>query len=750
MRLFSILFIVLFSVSISAQNSLSGKITDHNTGETLIGVNVYFPELLKGSVSDKDGKYFINNIPKGKQIIRVSYIGYETINKKFEIDDKSIIIDFEMDFLVIAGEEIVISGNFTSTQHNNTVTISTLNSRQIEQSGSPTLMESIASTPGVDIISKGPGIGSPIIRGLSLSNILFLNNGIPLNNYQFSENHPYMIDEFGVKRVEIIKGPASLIYGSGAVAGVINVIDEEPAYQEEIEGAVGFKYFGNTEGLNGNLNIKGRSGNFFWGVNGGASSFKDYRQGNGEIVPNSRFNKKSFKVNLGLIGKKAIYKLIYQYGKDELGLAVKPAFALAKENERKNEVWFQDLTDHLLISQNKFFFGDFRMDLILAYQLNKRKLQGSEFTPVFEMVDMQLGTFSFRLKGQYEFSDNFSLIAGTQGFTQSNTNFEAPDRILPDANIFDISFYTLAKYEINNILVLEAGLRYSYKIVDVPLQESSGHSKISEENTIEFNKDYSNLSASIGTTINLNEKNLLRLNLASAYRSPNLAELTQDGMHGTRYEQGNPNLTNQQNLEIDLGYHLHTKHTTLDISGFYNNIYNYIFLSPTNDSTDNGYRIYKYLQTPSVLYGGEIMLHVHPCPIHWLHIEGSYSYIVAKKKSGDYLPLIPANKFKLGLRFTKDQMRSLRNTYFRIGGKYAFEQSKPSEFESPTNSYFILDMGIGTEIKVKNQLLLIDITATNLLNKTYYDHLSTLKDMGIYNIGRSVNLSVKIPFGIKN
>ena len=397
----------------------------------------------------------------------------------------------------------------------------------------------------------------------------------------------------------------------------------------------------------------------------------------------------------------------------------------------------------MLISQNKFFFGKFQIDLVLAYQLNKRKLQCSEFTPAFEMVNMNLSTFSFRVKGKYEFSEKFKLIAGTQGYMQTNTNFDAPSRILPNADIFDVSFYTLAQYKVVSLLILEAGLRYSYKKVGVPLQLIEG------EET-ELNKNYSNLSASVGATVNINEKNLVRLNLASAFRSPNLAELTQDGMHGTRYEQGNPELTNQQNLEIDLGYHLHTKHTTFNISGFYNNIYNYIFLSPTNDSTEDGYRIYQYEQTPSVLYGGEIMLHVHPHPIHWFHIEGSYSYVIGKKKSGGYLPLIPANKIKLGLKLTKDKYKSLSKSYFSIGGNYAFSQNKPSEFETSTNAYFLLKMGIGTQIKVKNQLLLIDITATNLLNETYYDHLSTLKDLGIYNIGRSINLAVKIPFGIRN
>ena len=749
MKFLSVLLFLFFSVSLIAQTSLSGKITDQNTGESMPGVNIYFPDLLKGVVSNPDGKYKISNLPKGEQIVRFSFVGYKTLNKTIKLKNGKNTLDIELDFLVLEGEEVVISGNFTSTQHDNTVMISTLNSKQIEQSGSPSLIESIASTPGVSLISKGPGIGTPVIRGLSLSNILFLNNGIALNNYQFSENHPYMVDEHGVRTVEIIKGPASLIYGSGAVGGVINVIDEEPARKGQIKGLVGLKYFGNTKGVSGNLALKGSNGSFFWGVNGGMSSFEDYHQGNGERAINTRFSKKSFKVNFGLIRKKATYKIIYQYGKDQLGLAVKPAFLLVKENGRKNEVWFQDLADHLLISQNKFFFGKFRMDLDFGYQLNKRKLYGSDLTPEPELVNMNLSTFSYRLKGKYEFTDNFKFIGGTQGLFQTNTNFDAFSKILPDANIFDVSFYGLAQYNIYEFVVLEAGLRYSIKSIDIPLQSRSGRDDTSSE-TIELHKDYTNLSASVGATVNLNESMLLRLNLASAFRSPNLAELTQYGMHGTRFEMGNADLSNQQNFEVDLGYHLHTKHTTLDISGFYNNISNYIFLSPTNDSTDDGYRIYKYEQCPSVLYGGEIMLHIHPHPVHWLHLEGSYSYIVGKKKSGENLPLIPANNLKIGLRLTKNEIGSFKNSYVRMGFDYSFDQNKPSEFETSTASYFLLNAGIGTEIKVQKQIVSIIFTATNLLNQNYTSHLSTLKDLGIYDVGRSLNVSVKIPFGIKN
>jgi len=145
-------------------------------------------------------------------------------------------LDIILENSIIRGEEIVVTGGFIGAQHNNAVKINTIQSLDLYKSGTPSLMESLKQIPGIDLISKGPGIGSPVIRGLSMSNILFLNNGVPMENFQFSENHPFMVDEVGSARVEVIKGPAALIYGSGAVGGVLNLIKEAPAPEGKILG----------------------------------------------------------------------------------------------------------------------------------------------------------------------------------------------------------------------------------------------------------------------------------------------------------------------------------------------------------------------------------------------------------------------------------------------------------------------------------------------------------------------------------
>jgi len=738
-RVVYIFLLLLFALTIRAQHSITGVVTDKSNGEPLIGVNIHINNLKKGAITDLNGNYKLTSLPKGELILSFSYVGFKTIHKDVYVTAANTELNVAMDILVIEGQEVVISGNFTSTQHDNTVKISIINKKELSQSIAPSLVESITEVPGVELISKGPGIGTPIIRGLSLSNILFLNNGVPLQNYQFSANHPYMIDENGIERVEIIKGPASLIYGSGAVGGVINLIGESIAKEGTTEADFVTKYYGNTIGVETNIGIKGNHKSWFWSVRGGLNSNKDYIQGNGKIAPNTRFNRKNIKITAGKITNRGSYKIIYQYNYDKLGLSVAPSLAMVKNNGRINEVWYQNLKNNLIISQNTLFLGRLKLGLNLSYQNNNRQLMGSEFTPVFKLVDMRLQTFSYRLKSTYSINEDLKIIFGVQGMFQTNKNFDAPDHVIPDANMWDISFYGLAQYNLGKAIIIEAGTRYDYKTIDVPFQFNSNG------DNVEFFGDFSNTSVSLGTTIKLSEYFLFRVNFASAYRTPNIAELTQDGMHGTRYEIGNPNLNSQKNTEGDIGFHVHTKHTSLDVSAYYNSINNYIYLAPTNDTTIDGTKIYAYQQTPSYIYGGEIMLHLHPHPMHWLHIKTSYSYIIGKQKSGEYLPFIPAQKMNLEIRATKDEFAFFDDIFVLIGGSYVFPQNQPSEFEIPSNDYTLINVGVGFTLKIKNQPINLSLNISNLLNTEYISHLSTLRDLNIQNMGRSVNMRISIP-----
>lgn len=730
------IFFVLFLFSkVNAQNQIKGKVTDKTNNEVLSFASVYLPEQNKGTLTDENGEFELSSLPRGEFKIQFSYIGYKTIIKTIAPDKSDMFLNIELEPAILQAEEVVISGGRHSTQHENAMKIELIQSKEIASAGTPTFTEAITKIPGVDMISKGTGVAKPVIRGLSMTNILMLNNGVKMENFQFSEDHPFIIDEFGIDRIEIIKGPASLLYGSDAVGGVINVLKEKPAPIGKIFGDFNTQYHSNTQGIVSNIGVKGSSEQFFWGIRAGVKSHTDYKDGNGVYVPNTRFNENSFKANIGINKSFGLFRLYYDYNQPKLGMCMGKTVPLTTDNGRKNKIWYQDLTNQVISTRNSLFFGKYKVDLNAAYQMNNRQLQTDESMPVFEMVDMDLNTFSYEVKTYLSSTVNSEYIIGLQGVNKTNRNNEAPNHVLPDADVNDFSVFGLAQHTFVEKLKAQAGIRYDFRSISTQ----------AETNKEAVDTDYGNVSASVGATYDVKKNILLRANIASAYRTPNIAELTQNGMHGARYEQGNPDLRSQSNYEADISTHYHSKHVMLDISGFYNHVNDYIFIAPTNNTTDAGDIIHKYSQSNAELYGGELSIDI--LPVNWLNLKTSYAYLVGKQKDGNYLPFIPQNKLRFEMIIQKQQLAFLRNNFFKMGGLYAAKQNHSAMFETESDSYFLLHAGIGTEIKWAKRMISLSVQANNLTDEAYIDHLSTLKGMGYYNIGRNISINLKIPFG---
>ncbi len=734
---FIILFVVLVNYTGYAQNSIKGVVSDMDTGDVLPSANVYLPELNKGTLTNEKGAFFLSGISKGKVKIQFSYVGYKTHMITIIPDKQETTLNVSLEPVLLQAEEVVVSGGRYSTQHENAIKIESLGSKRIATSGSQGLVEALTSIPGVDMIAKGTGVTKPVIRGLSMTNILMLNNGVKLENFQFSENHPFIVDEFGTEHAEVIKGPASLLYGSDAVGGVINIIREKPAPEKKIQGDYNMQYHSNTEGVVSNIGIKGSSENFFWGIRGGVKSHTDYKDGNGDYVPNSRFNESVLKLNMGASRPFGLFRLYYDYNRPKLGMCVGDVISLIDGKGRKNKYWYQDLTNHIISAKNTLFPGAYKIDLNVSYQMNNRKLQTDESKVAFEMVDMDLNTLSYEIKAYLPSAVGSEYIIGLQGANETNRNHEAPNHVLPNADVNDFSIFGLAQYSFWKKLQTQAGIRYDYRSINTDAE--TGRDAV--------DKDFDDFSASLGATYKLRETILLRANLASAFRTPNIAELTENGMHGTRYEVGNADLKSQRNYEADLSAHFHSDVVMADISGFYNRIQDYIYISPTGETSSGGYDIYQYSQNNAKLYGGEAGISL--LPVGWIEASANYSYLIGKQDNDSYLPFIPANKFRIELKLKKKRIDFLNNPYFKIGGLYACKQSNPSDFETETDDYFILNAGAGAEIKWDNQFIFLSVQANNLLNEMYIDHLSTLKSMGYHNIGRNISINMKVPFSVK-
>lgn len=725
------------SFSGHSQNIIIGRVTDAETGRPLRGAEVFLLEQHKGAITDERGEYKLENLPNGKLKIQYSYLGYKTIIKTIFLYKEGLHIDISLQQTVIHTQEVVVSGGTYSSQHENAIKIESIKAKQLIILGTPTFMEALTYIPGVDMISKGPGVSKPVIRGLSMTNILLLNNGVKMENFQFSENHPFLVDEFGLDKIEIIKGPASLLYGSDAVGGVINLIKEKPAPMGKIVGDYNAQFHTNTNGIVSNFGIKGNSNDLYWGLRASIKSHEDYTDGKKNYVPNSRFNAKSIKIQTGLIRPIGTFKLFYDYNYDKLGMSINPAIPLITKKDRKNDKWYQDLNNHLISSQNKLFLDAFKVDLNAALQMNNRQLQTSALTPAFTMVDMDLTTFSYETKVYLPSTEKSDYILGIQGANKTNRNNDAPNHVLPDAKVTDISFFGLVQHTIYEKFRVQAGLRYDIRSI----------STTEETNKPKIDNHYDNLSFSTGATFNISQKLLCRGNFATAYRTPNIAELTQYGLHGDRHEESNPDLKAQRSYESDISIHYHSKHTTFDVSVFYNTINDYIYISPTNDTTVSGYLIYRYSQTNAVLFGFEAGVNIFP--LKWLNFIVLYSNVTGKRKDGNYLPFIPQDKLKIEIKAHKEKLIFIDRPFLSIGTHYAFSQNNPGIFETRTDDYCLVNFGLGGEIKLSNQIVILSLSGNNLLNEQYFDHLSTLKEIGFYNMGSNFSISLMIPFDLK-
>jgi len=593
------------------------------------------------------------------------------------------------------------------------------------------------------MISKGSGVSKPVIRGLSMNDILVLNNGVRFENYQYSDHHPLGIDEFGIEDVEIIKGPASLLYGSDAIGGVINFIKEKPAPVDSIIGDYNMQLFSNTLGMSNNLGIKGASKKFFGGIRVGQKTNADFLQGGGAFAPNSRFNEMSIKTNTGYTDKIGTFKLFYDFNNQKLGLVEDEAIEEITERGRENNIWYEELNTHLLSSQNKLYLGKFKLDVNSAYQ-NTELIHFGE-VDVYE-IQMKLATLTYEAKLHLPSKENSEYIIGFQGFNQTNTNLNDREiKLLPNATTNNYSAFALLQYTFPGKLKLQTGVRYDYKSIST---QAIGIPADTMKYRAALDKYFGSFSGSFGATYNLSEKLLFRANFAAAYRTPNLAELTSNGQHELRYEIGDHNLVPENACETDLSIHYHKDNFTFDLAGFYNIINNYIFISPTGDITTSGINIFRYKQTNSALFGGEAGLHFHPKPIKWLHFETTFSSVIGKQENGDYLPFVPANKLRFELRAEKKKLLFLQKSFISVNTCTAFNQNNAASDETTTSGYTLLDLSIGGNIKVKNQLTSVSISANNLLDKKYIDHLSTLKEVGFYNPGRNIALNLKIPFGV--
>jgi iron complex outermembrane receptor protein len=746
---------ILTYISVNSQNTLSGKIVNKEDQEGLEQVSIYFPQMEKGGITNNNGEYIIEALPTGTYKIVASYIGFQTFSSNITIEKGNNTLDISLLPSAIEMEEVIVSTPFHKLQRENVMKVEFAKLSALKSQGAPTLAEGIVAIPGVDVVSTGVGIGKPVIRGLTSNRVLVYTQGIRLENQQFGAEHGLGVNEAGIESVEVIKGPASLLYGSDAMGGVLYLNPEKFAAPKSTEGDINLNYNTNTQGINSGVGIRTSGERFKYLLRWATNNHVDYLGGDGNRVTNSRFNEKDLKAGLGYQATSFKSEIRYNYNQSNLGI---PEEVELQTTTRTPDMPYQKLDNHILSSNTKIFFNNSNLDITLGYIANNRKEfeehhhheeeedhgeEGEDHEDHDEeaALDMQLNTFNYNLLYHFPEWNRFETVIGVQGIHQTNKNF-GEEILIPDATTRDIGFLGTTHFHLDQNNDFQVGLRYDHRQIDGEAYGISG-----EEGYIAaLKRNFNSFNGALGYKNNISEQFTARINVATGFRAPNLAELTSYGSHeGTnRFEIGNAALKNEQNLQIDLALEFQNEHYEFFLNGFHNSIKDYIFIAPSGTFMDET-PVYNYLQQDATLYGGEIGFHLHPHPYDWLHIESSYQTVFGELRTGDPLPLIPANKLTNTFRVEFNNVRGWwlgSNAFVTLNS--TFKQGKVGTFETVTPGYSLLNAGFGGDIKFLKKSVNITLSANNLLNKRYIAHLSRLKSDNILNMGRSVVVGLNI------
>ncbi len=729
-RIIIILFLGLSTI-LHAQNTVSGTITDAKN-QAIIGVSVYAPELHKGTTSDANGKYNFSNLPNGNLKLTFVYVGFETQNKNIVLKTKESFLNIVLKETSFQMDEVIVSTAFNKIQSQNVMKVEHETIKELQQKGTSTLIEGLATIPGVSQVSTGTSIGKPVIRGLSGNRVLVYSQGVRMENQQFGDEHGLGLNDSGIESVEVIKGPASLLYGSDALGGVLYFNPEKFAEANTFNANFSQKLFSNTLGSNSSLGLKTSTENWKFLVRGSYNTHSDYTIPDGDRVTNTRYNENDFKTGIGYSNAKFSSTFRYNFNKLDLGM---PDAGIAEQTTTKNTAFPKQAVYNNLLSLNTiFYFQNSKLDVDLGYIANDR----SEFeNSNTASLHMKLNTINYDAKYHLPKFGKFESIIGIQGMSQTNAN-SGINYLIPDASTNDFGVFGTGNIELKSN-VFQAGIRFDNRAIT-----TTAHGIIGQEGYFQaINKSYQSYNASLGYKTNLADDLSLRLNVASGFRAPNLAELSSNGVHeGTnRYEVGNTDLKTEQNVQTDLNLEYKNSHFEFFANGFYNHINNYIYTSPAG-TKNNGFDVYDYIQSNAKLYGGEIGLHFHPHPLDWLHFETSFETVTGVKQNGDYLPLIPANNLNNTIRTEFKIKNWLDEGFATLNVSSTFNQNNVSGFETKSNGYSLLNLGLGGKVKIGKTAFDFNLNGNNILNKTYIAHLSRLKTDGIPNIGRNIVLGL--------
>ena len=784
----------------------TGRLTDARTGEALPGANVVFPDLKQGTATDADGRFSFASLPRGRFLVQVTSLGYNTITQTVDTGSGQA-LEFKLSPAATEIGQVVVTGVSQATElRRSPVPTTVVDRTRLNQTSATNVIDAIAHTPGISQITTGAAISKPVVRGLGYNRVVTLNNGAKQEGQQWGDEHGIEIDEFSIDRAEIIKGPGSLLYGSDAMAGVINFLAPDPIAEGHITGRATANYQTNNQQQGYSFENAGNLHGFNWLARGTRKVAGNYQNRYDGRVFNSGFTEWDANGYLGLNKNWGYSHLTFSTFNQNLGLVegVRDSASgrfvrdvavggqtesrLVSDDELRGytlQVPRQRINHLRFGTDNNFIIGDQggRLTLQVNYQQNLRREFGDALAPDEPQLYFQLRTLDYAVRYFLPELRGWNVVLGTTGERQQNRNL-GTEFLIPAYDLTEGGVFGVVKKSFGG-LDLSGGLRYDARRIsaqslylDANDRPTAPTTPGAETKFPGFLSTFQNYSGSLGAAYNLSDRLTVKANISRGFRAPNIAELGSNGVHeGTiRYEVGEPNLRAETSLQLDAGVSYVTEHVRFSVDAFENSIDGYIFSRRVLNragtdslvSTGPDIGLFRYVQGQARLLGGEVSLDFHPHPLDWLHFENSFSLVRARQlgvpEDQQFLPFIPADRLLSELRGNfRRQGKRLTNVYARFQLEQTFAQNRffaAFDTETATPAYTLFNAGLGTDVadgKGKT-LFSLFLTANNVFDVAYQSHLSRLKyedinyatgRRGVFNIGRTLSVKVVVPLAFK-
>lgn len=632
-------------------------------------------------------------------------------------------------------DEVTVSGIRQQTLRHTPFNISVLSLKKVQSTINYSVSDALSKIPGISQITTGNGISKPVIRGLYGNRIQTVLLGLRFDNQQWQDEHGQGLSIIGIDRIEVLKGPSSLLYGTEALGGVIKIVEEDIPAAGTKESDINASLFSNTLGFAVNGGIKKNTGTKNWRIRLGLDSHADYSDGNGKRILNSRFASYNLKASLGFKHPKWINQNHFYSSFSRFGFITKNNTGRKPVDGRFSRTLdgpYHAVLFTILSSENTLLLKNSRLEINGGAHANLRlENEGGNHIS----LNMFLNTFTYNAKWFKGIGEGTELVLGNESQYQLNTNYGSRV-IIPDANLFETSVSAYIKKKVQ-LVDFEAGLSLNERHLSTKYTQNMDYSS---GEIYPFTKWYTSLNGNAGVAINTFSHWNIKLNASTGYRSPNLAELSSNGLHeGTfRYEIGDPKMKVEQNLNLEVNVNFESAVIDFYSAAYLNLFRNFIYLSPTGTEL-YGFDIYRFLQGNAKIYGSEISVHLKP--IEKLALESSFSTVTGKLASGKYLPFIQADKLVTDL-----VLKPSENFNWSLGGDFVFAQNHPGDFETPTPAYWLLHTSLSYVLHQSKRDIRLTLAGNNLLNKAYFDHLSRFKYFNIYDMGRNIYVAISIPF----